>query len=155
MHPYFMKAVCSFIVIIPSISSLFLLVGMSCSKSNSNTKCWKFASLSSNWEVLQYLLEKQHVNSNQIDCQFISPLQCKLFMLSASTIRAWRIIFDVTYPRESKVKKYTFPSKFPLSRWGPQSGPNILGGFGGIPPPKKILKYLMQNPAFWAYLKWK
>ena len=37
-------------------------------------------------------------------------------------------------------------------RWGPQSSPNMLGGFGGMPPPPHE-NCLKANPAFWAYLK--
>ena len=47
---------------------------------------------------------------------------------------------------QGKVKyKITFPSKFQLSRWGPRSRPNLSRRVWGH---MKILKYLMQNPAF-------
>ena len=49
-------------------------------------------------------------------------------------IRAWRIIFEVTYPRGKWNKKFTVPSKFLLSRWGTRGRPNLSRRVWGHAP---------------------
>ena len=69
-----------------------------------------------------------------------------------NAVRAWRIIFQVTYPRESEIKNLlSLPNfYFPIEAG---KANQIFKGVWGHAPSLEILKYLMQNPAFWPYLK--
>jgi hypothetical protein len=52
-------------------------------------------------------------------------------------------------PKEKWNKKFTFPSKFLLSRWGQESKPDFLGGLGVC----LLLEIFEIFNVFWAYLQ--
>ena len=73
--------------------------------------------------------------------------------ISASPLTVWvgilKNFFWSHLPKEKWNKKFTFPSKFLLSRWGQESKPDFLGGLGVC----LLLEIFEIFNVFWAYLQ--